>query len=265
MRLELTLNSAGNQTINLNYHYQLSSAIYHILNKGSEEYAKFLHDKGYDTTGKSFKLFNFALKFGRIRINLDHAVLLDHEIKLLISSPLKEEFIQNFISGLFRSESIVLTGYHSTIIFEITSAKALTMPELTGSDNFSLLSPLVLAYPRINEGKIIEQYVRSHEITEINRLLTKNLRNKYKTLYGRDFDCDDLSLTWDQDYLEKKKRITKKITINPGGDSPIDIIGMQAPFTLKGSKELISLGYECGFGIKNSMGFGFAEIRKEVK
>ncbi|MCK6615874.1 MAG: CRISPR-associated endoribonuclease Cas6 [Ignavibacteriaceae bacterium] len=265
MRLELTLNSAGNQTINLNYHYQLSSAIYHILNKGSEDYAKFLHDKGYDTTGKSFKLFNFALKLGRIRINLDHAVLLDHEIKLLISSPLKEEFIQNFILGLFRSESIVLTGYHSTVIFEITSARALTMPELTDSENFSLLSPLVLAYPRINDGKMIEQYVRPHETGEINRLLTLNLKNKYKAVYGEKYDCNELKLIWDSEYHEKKKRVTKKITINPAGKNPTDVIGIQAPFNLSGDKKLIQLGLECGFGIKNSMGFGFAEIRKEVK
>ncbi len=264
MRIELTLSCKVNQIINLNYQYQLSSVIYHILNKGSEEYARFLHDRGYKSSGKNFKLFTFALKLGRIRVKFDHAVLLDHQVKLLISSPLNNEFIQNFTIGLFRSESIVLTGYHSTVTFEITSARIIPAPEFSERNEFILLSPLVLAYPKVSNGRIIEQYVRPDETSEINRLLNLNLKNKYKTLYGKDFGSDALILTWDQEYLERKKRITKKITVNPGGDLPIDIIGMQAPFTLTGNKELISLGYECGFGIKNSMGFGFAEIRKPM-
>jgi CRISPR-associated endoribonuclease Cas6 len=34
--------------------------------------------------------------------------------------------------------------------------------------------------------------------------------------------------------------------------------GWLAPFTVEGSKALIELGYETGFGSRNSMGFGMA-------
>jgi CRISPR-associated endoribonuclease Cas6 len=37
------------------------------------------------------------------------------------------------------------------------------------------------------------------------------------------------------------------------------IRGWLAPFTVEGSNELIRLGYETGFGARNSMGFGMAE------
>jgi CRISPR-associated endoribonuclease Cas6 len=40
----------------------------------------------------------------------------------------------------------------------------------------------------------------------------------------------------------------------------INIRGWLAPFTVEGSKELIELGYEAGFGSRNSMGFGMAEV-----
>jgi CRISPR-associated endoribonuclease Cas6 len=33
-----------------------------------------------------------------------------------------------------------------------------------------------------------------------------------------------------------------------------------APFTLKGDTELMKIGYEAGYGEKNSMGFGMAKV-----
>jgi CRISPR-associated endoribonuclease Cas6 len=60
--------------------------------------------------------------------------------------------------------------------------------------------------------------------------------------------------------MQKHRRVTKKITINENGRFPIDVIGIQAPFTIEGDPELIKVGYECGFGEKNSMGFGMAEV-----
>lgn len=49
------------------------------------------------------------------------------------------------------------------------------------------------------------------------------------------------------------------INLDENGESPIDVIGLQAPFTITGDQRLIKLGYECGFGEKNSMGFGMAD------
>lgn len=40
----------------------------------------------------------------------------------------------------------------------------------------------------------------------------------------------------------------------------IKVRGWLAPFTVEGSPELIELGYEAGFGSRNSMGFGMAEV-----
>ena len=40
------------------------------------------------------------------------------------------------------------------------------------------------------------------------------------------------------------------------------IRGVVAPFHVIGAPELIHIGYECGFGDKNSMGFGMVEVSK---
>ena len=40
----------------------------------------------------------------------------------------------------------------------------------------------------------------------------------------------------------------------------IKIKGIMCPFGVSGSPALIQIGYECGFGDKNSAGFGMAEV-----
>ena len=40
----------------------------------------------------------------------------------------------------------------------------------------------------------------------------------------------------------------------------IKIRGVVSPFHVIGAPELIHIGYECGFGDKNSMGFGMADV-----
>jgi len=62
LRLLLTLKADEGNLISFNYHYHLSSAIYKLLQFGSEEFSAFLHDTGFKLNGKSYKLFTFALK-----------------------------------------------------------------------------------------------------------------------------------------------------------------------------------------------------------
>lgn len=65
MRIKLSLRSInGYCSIPINYQYPLSAAIYKILSHGSDEYADWLHDRGYLTAdGKPMKLFNFSKFF----------------------------------------------------------------------------------------------------------------------------------------------------------------------------------------------------------
>lgn len=84
--------------------------------------------------------------------------------------------------------------------------------------------------------------------------------NKFELINRISPSSDSLEFIWDQEYLSNHKRITKKITINENAINSVDIIGMQAPFKIKGNPNLIKVGYECGFGEKNSTGFGMAEI-----
>jgi CRISPR-associated endoribonuclease Cas6 len=261
VRLQLTLNADIGSLISYNYHYHLSSAIYKLLQFGSTEFASFLHNVGFKQNGKTYKLFTFALRFENYT-NLENAIRLnDPKANLLISSPLIDDFIKNFIIGTFEKQIIDLTELNFPIRFKINFVEIIPTPQFFNEMKFKMMTPLVLSTIREHNNKTSQYYLRPEDTDEINRVLTKNLQSKYQAIYNKELP-GVIRLNWDNDYLNKFKRITKKITINQHGYFPIDIIGMQAPFTVEGNPELLKIGYECGFGEKNSMGFGMVEVVK---
>lgn len=260
MRLVLHLNCNIDSSLPLNYNYQLSSAIYDLLRFGSSEFSRFLHDLGYKIDGKKYKLFTFALRFAKTEIQNNHLILKSPKVSLHISSPMVDSFIKNFVIGTFENKVIELTDKDKIITFRIITAEIIPDPTFTQKMKFTLLSPMVLSTLKERDGKMQQYYLRPDNIEDINRVLTKNLLNK-KGLLNRNQTIDEYcTIEWDKDYLQRNKRVTKKITINENGRFPIDIIGIQAPFTIEGDPELIKAGYECGFGEKNSMGFGLVNL-----
>ena len=259
MRLLLTLKADEGSLISFNYHYHLSAAIYKLLQFGSKEFSAFLHDIGYKLDGKAYKLFTFALRFDKYT-NLQNAIRLDEPKSFLfISSPLIDDFIKNFVIGTFENQIIDLTELNFPIRFKISFVETIPPPKFQEEMFFKMITPMVLSTVREYNGKVSQYFLRPDDAKDINRVLTKNLQNKFNALYNKEIK-ENIELDWDKDYLNKTKRITKKITINQHGKFPIDVIGLNAPFRLSGNPDLIRVGYECGFGEKNSMGVGMAEI-----
>ena len=55
-------------------------------------------------------------------------------------------------------------------------------------------------------------------------------------------------------------RVQKLIALKEGRSDETMVKGTLAPFRLQAPKELIEVGYECGFGEKNSQGFGMVKV-----
>ncbi|NIR47109.1 CRISPR-associated endoribonuclease Cas6 [candidate division KSB1 bacterium] len=126
-------------------------------------------------------------------------------------------------------------------------------PRFSDEMTFSLLSPMVVSAD--SDTHRTAYYIRPEETDAFSEGVRKNLMFKYQTLRGKPPDSDTFRLAFDRDYINKKQgRISKLIRIR---DTQVKAV--LAPFTVTGSKELIWLGYECGFGEKNSMGFGMAK------
>ncbi|MCU7495372.1 MAG: CRISPR-associated endoribonuclease Cas6 [Ignavibacteria bacterium] len=264
MRLQIRLKAADKE-LTFNYNYPLFASIYSLLRLGSEEFSAFLHDKGYRIDSKTYKLYTFALRLEKAVPLRDRFLLKSSSADLYISSPKIEEFIQAFVMGSFEKQVIKVNDGYTRTEFCINSVEVLPEPEFTGEMSFSLLSPMVISTVTEANGKLQQYYFRYYDdISEINRVLTNNLINKYRILNGKEIS-GAVRLEWDEDYIRyqesRGKKLTRKVTIHSNRNGQTEVIGNMLPFRITGTSELIKTGYECGFGEKNSMGFGMGEIR----
>lgn len=258
MRVKLGLCAVEGREIPINYYYQLSSAIYGMLEKSSPEFSKFLHDEGYKVEKKKYKLFSFALELTNMKIANNAIWLNDKHTTLYISFPDFNTFLENLVTGTIKTSSFYLGRTH-LLIEEFETCPP---PDFTNDMKFKLMSPMVLSTCSDNGEGMRQHYLRYYEdINEQSRILTQNLRNKYWLINNREVN-GEVSIEWDSDYIsrmeQRGRRLTKLITI-PKDGKDIQIKGNVIPFRLKGEPELMKIGYECGFGEKNSMGFGMAE------
>ena len=255
MRLLLSLQAQPGTVLPAHYNYPLSAAVYSLLRFGSREFADFLHDIGFRLNGKSYKMFTFALRFEHMRFEGNTIRMLAPHADLYISSPLVEEFINSVVMGTFEQQSIRI----GRAGLSVERIETLPVPRFGSREKFTMLSPLVLSTRRERDGKPHQYYLRPEDTEDINRVLTNNLAHKYEILTGSAPADASVELIWDQHYLTRHERVTRRVTIEEGGRA-IDIIGIHAPFALQGTPELIQVGYDCGFGEKNSMGFGMVKI-----
>ncbi|MBI9071962.1 MAG: CRISPR-associated endoribonuclease Cas6 [Melioribacteraceae bacterium] len=269
MRLKLTLEPVNNKSMAINYNYSFAAAIYKLLKFGSPQFADFLHDLGFKSAGKTYKLFSFAVRFNKyLKIHNNYIDLNHQTLSLIVSSPLVEQFIKNFVLGTFSENSIEIMADNIKSVFEIRQVEILNEPDFNNSAKFKLLSPMVVSSGEEVNGKRRNKFYRiNDDPLEFNRVFNSNLYNKYELIYNKPYEGKPVLIRWDQDYLDRKiklkQRTTKKVSILADLKNPIDIIGNVAPFELVGDPQLIKTGYQCGFGEKNSMGFGLVEVIDE--
>lgn len=172
-----------------------------------------------------------------------------------------DDFIKNLVIGTFSQRTIEIYSEFIPTTFYIEQAELLPYPTFTETMYFVMASPMVLSTPVILNGKMRAKYLRYDSDKElINRILQQNLINKYEAITNTKYNGKGIKLEWDNNYISeckrKNKKLSKKISIMKDVSNPIDVVGILCPFTITGDPELIKVGYECGFGEKNSIGFG---------
>jgi len=264
MRLKLSLRVVNSNKIALNYNYSLSSAIYKLLEFGSPEFSSFLHDLGYSIENKYYKLFTFSIKLEKTALDYNSLILISPKAELYITSPLIDDFIKNFVIGTFENRAIEIMSDNIFTKFNINQVEIIPEPTFSNQMHFKMMTPLVLSTYKLYSGRLNQYYFRYNDnIEEINRVFQQNLVNKYQVITKRTYSGNGIKISWDEKYIEnatkKNKRLSKKVSIIKDIKNPIDIIGIYCPFKLEGDPELIKIGYEAGYGEKNSMGFGMVE------
>lgn len=259
MRLHIQFHLDREMLLPINHHHELSALVYKLLGESDSEYAGFLHDEGYalpEGGSLRYKLFVFSqLRVPASRRMVEGLFLRVQPglVDWFLSSP-REEFLTHSASALLTAGSHVRVGPLQLKVHQVTALPPFTF---TSPMRFTSVTPIVCSVP-LPDGR--NYFLRPQDDAMFSESIRKNLARKYLMIYGAPPEDERLTLEFDRQYLQNSiyggtKKITYKNT---------DIIGALAPFTLTGSSALMKVGYDCGFGQKNSAGFGMADIARPL-
>jgi CRISPR-associated endoribonuclease Cas6 len=253
MRLKLVFYSGLNAEIPINYNHFLTSAIYSYLAKDDKKYSSRLHGLN------SYKFFTFSwLQVEKKKVERYFIKILSDKVLWYISSPSKE-FINTFANGLMKIGYLQI----GSTLFELQQVEVLPEVDINSEMRFICLSPIVVTTKKYYNGKLVKYYYKPEDDQEeIAERIKNNLIKKYESFYninvkGNDNDnaVVDITFNFDQRYLPKAKVLVHYVK----GNLDIKIPAIMCPFAVKGNRELIKFGYECGFGELNSAGFGMVK------
>lgn len=239
-------------SIPLSYQYELSSYIYGTLAKGDSAYAEWLHENGFMSGQKKFKLFVFSpllIEKRTVDTKSNRLVLLQDTASFLISF-FPERSTEEFVKGIFQEQEFTLGDRKSKVQFAVRGIEMLPSPVFDGELVGETLSSICLSR-RNEEGKV--HYFSVSEAEAGNAILN-NLLNKYQAFYNTPFNGDP-AFEWE--VLNKPR--TKLITIKSGTPQQTFVQGSLCKFRLKADNELLKVAYESGVGEKGSLGFGMVE------
>ena len=250
MRIKIQVNIKDRLTLPINYNHLLTGVIYRFLAESNPEYATFLHNQGYGAEPRRFKLFTFSQLMAERRRVTGAQIHFASTLTWSVSSPV-EDFLSHFANTLLTEGRLTLGG-HQLQVQDVTIPHP---PRIQSEMRFRCLSPIVMTTVREREGKRGMHYCLPDD-PELSDLIRQNLIRKHEVIHARSPHDDKLTFQFDENYIVRRQgRVTRLVDFKG-----IKIKGIMCPLRVSGSTELIQTGYECGFGDKNSAGFGMVDI-----
>ena len=250
MRIQILADVGKGVKLPINYNHLLVGAVYRFLTESNPEYADFLHVDGYKVAEKRFKLFTFSQLMAERRQITGDQIHFRSTLTWFVSSPI-DQFLIHFADTLLTEGRLTVGSCQ----LKVKDVKVARVPRFRSEMEFRCLSPIVMSAVRINDGQRRTHYCLPDD-SELSELIRQNLIRKHEAIHERTPQDDTLSFRFDQRYIRRKQeRVTRLVDFKG-----IKIRGILCPFRVSGSVALIQTGYECGFGDKNSAGFGMAGV-----
>ena len=256
MRFKLILQRIRGTEIPINYQYELSAVIYHILASSNSEYSAWLHDNGFQDGKKPFKLFTFSRLSTPFQINrvTSRLVLKSHRVEWMVSF-LPTQSTKNFIEGIFKDQEFDIADREGGATFRVKEIQM--MPTLENVENledvvYQTLSPVCISQ-RNDRG--YPDYL-SPENPCYPQAILSGLLARYRAIHEHDFEGE----TYCRFQLLSAPR-PSLITIKSGTKFQTKVRGYSFDFKLELPFELLQIAYESGVGEKGSMGFGMIKAK----
>jgi len=211
-------------------------------------FAQFLHDTGFETEKRRFKLFAFSWPRGKGKpVFMDNHLVFKTPLRITISTPINKT-VSGITDGALGKSSVRI-GNSTLFCSGILTRNPLVERE---EINLYTLSPIT-CYSTLYK-KTGEPYTLYHSPVEsefISQIHT-NLARKYNALFpDRAIPEGNVRITPSGEIREQIARFRP--------DDPRPIKGWWGRFHLQGPRELLQTALDCGLGAKNSAGFGCVE------
>ena len=167
MRFKLHLKPVRDgQKLIFNYQYPLQAWLYGLIAQADEDYANFLHNRGYEVPNsrKTFKHFTFSslqiTNAKPIRKGDTYIQLRSDNVTLIVSF-LMDKAAEDFIVGLFQHQAMSIYNRELRADFVVEQVETLALPDFINTEankttmTFKTISPLVIA-EKIGE---LDQYL----------------------------------------------------------------------------------------------------------
>lgn len=169
--------------IPFNYMYECSSVIYKILARSDEAFATWLHENGFSSASKRFKLFTFSrIYIPEFQVRGSFLKILSDTIEWQISF-LPERSTLEFIQGVFREQEFEIGNRRAKIRCRVQSIEKILPPTFSETMKFETLSPVCIPF-KSDDGTV--KYI-SPAFSEALLILKNNLLSKYSAMYGEVF------------------------------------------------------------------------------
>jgi len=258
MELNITLTLVKGPYLPINYQYELSSWIYKVIERADSEYSNFLHNEGFQSDGKQFRMFTFSqVDFRPYEIQGDKIKLLGKKVSFIVRFAV-DSSMEHFIKGLFMQQQFMLGDKSTRVDFEVTGVETIAPPTFQTVMKYQCLSSICVS--RLRDDHTTEYL--SPEAVGYGKLLVQNLMRKSSALVSTTRNSEALP---DFQFRLLNTPRKKGVHIKVNTSAHTQVVGYLFHFELTAPVELQELGYDAGFGEKNSMGFGCVELLKVQK
>lgn len=261
MRFKITLNIEkhifGN-SLPFNYQYEQSAVIYKILSMANKEYSEWLHNNGFISDSKQFRLFTYSrLNIPLYEIDKTRGCILikSNTVDWYVSF-LPEESTEKFVQGVFMNQTIQLGNYKNKIQLHVQNIEVLPSPVFETEMMFETLSPICIGL-RGENGKT--DYLSPND-SRTKEAILFGLISKYHAFYGKPFEGS-------HDFNFEVLNIPKStlVTFKAGKPEESKVRGYMCRFRMKADNILMKMMYESGIGMKGSQGWGMVKVINKYK
>lgn len=245
MQYKLTLKSNEDIILPFQYNHILQAAILSMIN--DEEYAEFIHQKGYYHEKRNYKLYTFSRLIGKAQVDRTNKIFNYGKTCSMYIASMDNKFL-TFILSKFLTENMFFRLKQNQIA--IDSIELLDTKDLKPSELITTVSPITTYSTLYSpEGKKKTYYYSPYE-KEFSENIAANLKKKHFA-YHNEYPADD-------SFEIIPKGGIKESVFNYKGNI---VKGWTGDFLLKGSEEMLKAAFAAGLGSRNSIGMGMV-IRK---